>query len=121
MKLRIRGNSIRLRLTQTEVQNLKEQQVVGDSCEFPGGDSLGYRLKAGMDFSVDLNGNKIDISVPQEIIHSWTESEDLSIEEELELRDGNHLRLLIEKDLQCLTIRSGEDESDAFPNPKEQC
>jgi hypothetical protein len=31
------------------------------------------------------------------------------------------LRIVIEKDFACLTVREGEDESDNFPNPNPRC
>jgi hypothetical protein len=49
-------------------------------------------------------------------IQQWAESEQVSIRSDKLLDDGEELRILIEKDFQCLAPRE-EDESDMFPHP----
>lgn len=118
MKLRIRGDSLRLRLSQAEIARLRETGEVGDRIRF-GDRPLDYVL-----VSADVeaprarfDGDRIEVAVPHGVARRWVESEQVGIEAEQALADGAVLRLLIEKDFQCLAPRVGEDDSDAFPNP----
>ena len=45
----------------------------------------------------------------------------MGIAAEQPVADGVVLRVLVEKDFACLTVREGEDDEDAFPNPHESC
>ena len=45
MKLRLRGNSIRLRLSQRDLATLLEDGAVEERVEFPGGSVLRHRLE----------------------------------------------------------------------------
>ena len=46
MKLRLQGNSVRLRLTRSEVERLRETGLVEESIEFGSGELLVYRLQS---------------------------------------------------------------------------
>ncbi|MBO3697586.1 hypothetical protein [Roseivirga sp. E12] len=118
MKLRIQGNSIRLRLTQTEVSNFGKEGVCSARLEFPNGKSLTYRLVTQAELGSYFNDEVITINLPQASVESWIESDQVGIKGELPLENGDKLSILVEKDFKCLTARS-EDESDMFPNPKE--
>ena len=45
MKLRLQGNSVRLRLTRSEVERLRETGLVEESVDFGAGAALAYRLQ----------------------------------------------------------------------------
>jgi len=45
MKLRIQENSLRLRLTQKEIANLRDRGCVESFIAFPSGSALTYRLE----------------------------------------------------------------------------
>jgi hypothetical protein len=117
MKLRIKGNSVRLRLTQSEVEQLAAEGSVRESVSF-GDRSLGYEIRSVKDasgVSADLNGLSIVISVPEQVINDWAGSDSISIEYE------GTPSVLIEKDFACLSERKNEDDADAFPNPRGKC
>jgi hypothetical protein len=118
MKLRIRGDSLRLRLSQAEIARLRETGEVGDRVRF-GDRSLDYVLVSAdvQAPSARFDGDRIEVAIPHAVARSWAESEQVGIEAEQALAGGDALRLLIEKDFKCLAPRSGEDDSDAFPNP----
>ncbi len=118
MKLRIKGDSIRIRLTQSEVQKLAEKNSLSDAVKFPGGESFVYRLNLADVAGASMSANMLAISIPSKEAFGWVNSDNLSLDQRIDLADGEHLGILIEKDLQCLVKREGEDESDAFPNPK---
>ena len=118
MKLRIRGNSIRLRLSQADLELLLATGAVEERVTFPAGQSLRYRLESGAESAAaDLLDRGIVIRFPVEAIERWAQPEEVSLEAEQPLRDGERLKLLVEKDFRCLNSREGEDDADLFPNP----
>ncbi len=118
MKIRIKGNTLRLRLSQSEVTQMEESGQVSDQIDF-GMSKLIYRMCETNEGQVDISFEKniIEILVPQIIISQWLKKEEVGFSENLLLQNGNTLSLLVEKDFQCLTVREGEDESDLFQNP----
>lgn len=124
MKLRIRGNSVRLRLTKSEVERLGETGSVGEIVEFGSAFPVfRYELnKSSKDASIKagFEDNCLYISVPFGDIENWIRSEDIGLEVMYPIGDNKFLRILVEKDFACLTPRDGEDESDTFANPLAQ-
>lgn len=122
MKLRILDNSVRLRLSQSEVQQLKVEQQVTASVHFPGQQALSYRVihqNKLETISLSYDNQQITLAVPSAKIIAWADSDQITIKAENELPEGQVLRILLEKDFKCLTTRAHEDESDMFPHPKE--
>lgn len=120
MKLRIRGNSIRLRLTRAEVATLTVRGEVAEKIEFGIGNALGYRLgtsETATECHAVLGEHGIAVFLPSSVASQWANSDQISIEADQALSAGQSLRILIEKDFACLVDRPGEDDSDAFPNP----
>ena len=120
MKMRVRGNSIRLRLTQSEVVEFSETGSVEDAIEFGGGNKLIYALCSKPEaetVKAEYEDNRIVITVPQTQARRWVDSNDVGIKIEQDIGGGNVLRLLIEKDFACLEPREGEEDADAFPHP----
>lgn len=120
MKLRIRDNSIRLRLTQSEVETIKNDDLVRGRVQFAGSSTFDYVLEsspATVTPEAHVSNNVLTVRVPQMDISQWAESDKVSILSEQNLGDGGHLKILVEKDFTCLAPRDGEDESDMFPNP----
>jgi hypothetical protein len=118
MKLRIRGNSIRLRLTQSEVSQLAEDGRVENLISF-GNSELRYviaRIGDGQRLGADFRDNEITISVPAATVSEWANSERVGIEAAQTI-DESELQILIEKDFACLKPRDGEDDGDTFANP----
>lgn len=118
MKLRIQGNSIRFRLSQSEVSSFGQAGSCESEIEFPNGESLIYRLVSSSDFRSGLINNTLTLLLPSELVQRWVNTEEVGISTELNLDNGKKLSILVEKDFQCLTERA-DDESDLFPNPKE--
>jgi hypothetical protein len=118
MKLRIQGDSIRFRLTQTEVSKCGEADACIGKVEFPDGNTLIYRLITGSALSSSFRDNVITITLPEAEVETWANSDQVGISGDLTLANERKLSILVEKDFKCLTER-GEDERDMFPNPKE--
>ena len=116
MKLRIRGDSVRLRLTRGEVKALLETGSVGEATRFPAGSAFQYRLTAAADCKeagARFEAATLTVALPAELARQWGESDEVGIRLALALTHGE-LGILIEKDFPCLTARPGEDDSDAF-------
>ncbi|NVJ47695.1 MAG: hypothetical protein HWE07_11230 [Cytophagia bacterium] len=112
MKLRINGNSIRLRLTPDEVENLSKGMKVGSSLDLIN-ESLNYELIPGDIWNAEILGANISIFIPRSEVLGWAENSQVGFEHKFE----NGLLLLIEKDFQCLHPRKHEQEDHLYPNP----
>jgi len=115
MKLRIQGNSLRLRLTRKEVAELHDRGRVESCIEFASGHSLAYAIESAAQatsVAASFDGNAIRVAVPALVMMEWAEGDRVSI-------DGGsqaNLQLLIEKDFQCLH-KPDQKDPDAYPNP----
>ena len=122
MKLRIRENTIRLRLKRAEVDQLASGRSIVEQTRFP--DSvLTYRLDVSDDenFSASFRDGNLAISLPESEVTQWARNEQVSIVAEQDLGDTEALSLLIEKDFKCLAPghhRPCEDDTDTFPHPE---
>jgi hypothetical protein len=123
VKLRIKGDSLRLRLAQGEMRALAERGEVEDRVSFPGGTALTYRLRVDKnkaEISSSYTSNLIEIRVPEAKAQSW-HGTDLVTLSATESTGTGQLRIVLEKDWACLAPREGEDESDNFPHPGSSC
>ena len=117
MKLRIKGNTVRIRLEQKELDQLLRTGEVSESTDFPQ-TSLTYRLLSSKEQSVSLTNNVIAISLPNSFIDEWVNTDKTGFSLEIPTNSNTVLNLTVEKDFKCLTERPAEDESDMFPNPR---
>jgi hypothetical protein len=117
MKLRLRGDSIRLRLTQSEVRSIGDGTPVEETTSFAAGQAFTYALTHGHKVGATFTGGRLEVSVPAEIARRWATSDEIGIEGEQDAGDGRVLRIMVEKDFACLKPREGEDQGDAFPHP----
>ena len=121
MKLRIRGNSVRLRLKRGEVDQIAAGTSVVEKTHFPGA-ILTFRLEAsdGNSISANFDNGNLVVSLPRKRISEWASSSEVSLSEEQKLPDADSLSLLIEKDFSCLEPghhRDCDDDADTFPHP----
>lgn len=127
MKIRIQGNSLRLRLSQLEVAKFNEIGQVTDGISFGPTPPvmLSYKLERAdqPEMTATFSGNCICVYVPSEQADTWANSEkEVGMEHLIRFPASEEpLRILIEKDFKCLANRPGEDESDNFPNPNLSC
>jgi hypothetical protein len=121
VKLRIKGNAIRLRLSQKEVEQFAKTGVFEDSIKFGTGadERLVYALErseTASELTAAREGDTITVSVPLILANSWTNTDEVALQGEQKIED-DRLAILVEKDFQCLHKRPGEDESNNYPNP----
>jgi hypothetical protein len=118
MKLRIHKNSLRLRLSQIEVDEIGKGQSISEQLEMGDNPDLNFKysltpLAQNSDISAEFSKGKLSITVPKKTAEEWANSDLVSLSKE----SANGLTVLIEKDFQCLHKRPDEDESQNFPNP----
>lgn len=122
MKIRIKGNSVRLRLTKTEVENLCTVGYLEERTSFVN-NTFVYALQSKADCSeltADFEGGKITIFIPASFIKDWAINDIVSLEAQMQLNGTESLYLLVEKDFQCLD-ETTEDQSDNYENPNNTC
>ncbi len=122
MKIRIRGNSIRFRLTQSEVEEFGRRGQIEEAIEF--GSSINEKLIYALvstdktaEITAKYDSGKISVIIPRPIADEWINTEQIGIGGEQSLAPDKSLKILIEKDFACLSERAEEDESDNFANP----
>jgi hypothetical protein len=121
MKLRIQGNSLRLRLSQSEVAQFSKTGFVEDSVQFGPGANFAYTLESSSSIrspQVSFQNGWLKFQVPGAVATEWFTTDRVGISTDQPLESGKHLSILIEKDFQCL---HGDElrDPDAYPNPLE--
>lgn len=113
MKIRIKGNSLRYRLTRPEVDRLLRTGLVEEQVHFGNG-VLSYSIKSAPQpqLSAEFSGNRITLYFPEGMLEEWVYTDKVGFEH----RPEGLLHLLVEKDFTCLD-KSTEDQSDHYPNP----
>jgi hypothetical protein len=121
MKLRIKGNSLRFRVSRSEVARLLEGERLEETIHFaPEADAMfTYALQQDPTVTtptVRYTHNRVTVLLPAGQARLWGETDQVGIAEDISLADRGSLALLIEKDFACLD-RSDEDNQDTFENP----
>lgn len=123
MKLRIRGNSIRLRLLRGEVAEFGEKGIVRETINF-GAAHLTYVLQNSAEtaeISAQFNDREIIVNIPPETAREWTETDLITLSGEQKVSETEFLKILVEKDFVCLDRPADEDNKDAYPNLTHKC
>lgn len=121
MKLRIKDDTLRLRLTRTEVGTLCDQGAVAARTRFAPGRHLTYALVAdahatGLHATFEDGG--VRVRMPAEWAADWAASERVGFEAAQDAGDGATLSILVEKDFQCLHREDEGRDPDAFAHPE---
>jgi len=112
MKLRIKSNSIRYRVTRTDVDQLLKAGYLKDGVNF-GDDELTYVLQSTSEeqLSADFKNNIVTLYIPTSMLTELANTDKVGFE-----HTAGALHLLVEKDFMCLD-NVAEDQSDNYPNP----
>ena len=118
MKLRIRGQSIRFRLSPEDIATLGRGEPVKEILIFGPDASFTYGLVPAdvSSVSVDPGGTALLILCPRALVSNLVDTGDVGFEGELSAPNRPSVKVLVEKDFQCLIPR-GEDDGMTFPNP----
>jgi len=122
MKLRIKGNSLRIRLTKTEVNTIAETGYLEEETWF-GNNRFVYalqRVDEGNTLTAALEENKMTMFVPASLTKDWPANNIVGFDANIPLAGNRSLYLLLEKDFICLDD-TNEDQSDNYENPNKTC
>ena len=122
MKLRIKGNSIRIRLTRTEVEKFVNTGYLEEQTSFLENKFI-YALQSMNDINemaASFGQNKISIFVPANLLVDWPQNDVIGFNSNMPLTTTDSLYILIEKDFICLD-ETTEDQSDNYENPNKTC
>ena len=111
MKLRIKNNTLRLRLSKSEISDLANNKTLTTSVGLSP-QPLVFSLSAREAASIEHADNHLQFSMPLSVAQAFDQTDQVSYAYE-----AADISVLIEKDFVCLEPRTGEDETDNYPNP----
>lgn len=116
MKIRIKDNSVRIRLTQSEVNALYQDGNISSRTEFLE-QAFVYAVERAdvPELSVEFVENKITLKIPANLLEQMYSTDVVGFE-----GLTGKVNLLLEKDFVCLD-NTFEDQSDNYPNPNMKC
>jgi len=123
MKIRIRGNSIRIRVSRSEVELLAAEGRLEEKTELPNG-TFSYILQSSNEYdhlNAGYEHGAITMYIPHNIATQWAGNDTVGYEYNLPLTNGGVLYLLLEKDFKCIDAAVKEDQSDNYENPLKSC
>jgi hypothetical protein len=123
MKLRIKGNSIRLRLLRSEVETFADDGSISDETSF-GSSALRYTLAMSKDTESivgKFESNEIVVFMPERVARDWAVNDSVGFEIEQPIGASESLTIIIEKDFVCVDRPNDPDREDAYPNPNVTC
>ncbi len=109
MKLRLEEKSLRLRLSEAEVRQFAATGRVVYTIAFgpATGQALTYALErlpeadATTAVRVRYESGVLAVEVPAPVAHTWTDTENIGFQGLVLVAEGQELRILVEKDLDC--------------------
>lgn len=116
MKIRIKDNTVRFRLTQSEVAKLGEDGIISSFTEFVDRPFI-YAIERTeeAELSAAFIENRMVLKIPETMINEWITTDRVGFEGQ-----SGKIKLLIEKDFVCID-NTLEDQSDNYPNPNLKC
>jgi len=90
-----------LLLTRDEIETLRIQGVVSARTGFPGGREFRYELEsspASVAPAAFFSDNMLTVRVPETAVLAWATTDQVAIEGEQVLVDGEKLEIVVEKD-----------------------
>jgi hypothetical protein len=121
MKVRLLGNTIRLRLKVFEVEALRDTHQIEEVLAFGPSDAnkLRFRIRTGDDaYAIEQQEMCITVIVPRSVIREWTSTGMVGFEQTITTPMGQEIYVLVEKDFACLD-GDREEEAGSYPNPME--
>lgn len=119
MKLRIKGDSLRLRVAPSELERLMRTGRIEETVHFGVEDDaqLTYALElAWVDaIAVRHQDTRVAVVLPTAAAQAWNSGNDVGLYGDVALPHGR-LEIAVEKDWACLDKGEGENV-DTFPNP----
>ena len=120
MKLRIHGNSIRLRLNRREVAQFTSTGKIAETVVFGPNQWLRYGLESSPDAAgveARFSGSDITIVLPANAAREWGETERVAVQGDQTPGTGKPLAILVEKEFR--RLHGASFDPDLYPNPLE--
>ena len=121
MKLRLRNNTLRLRVNQREVAGLASGAVLEEQVLFPGDARISYTLQSSSDTAAEatFEHGVIRVLAPQQQVDAWAKGAAIGMYFEFPAH-GASLKVAIEKDLECVDGPPEEQDPEAFPRGEDK-
>jgi hypothetical protein len=121
VKLRIKGNSLRLRVLQPELAKFLDSGRIEEMIQFTPKEDANLTYTLGHDRStssiaVRYADRAIAVVLPTAEAESWAKSDQVGIYASFDLGSKGRLEVSVEKDFACLDLSDAENE-DTFPHP----
>ncbi|MDN5288139.1 MAG: hypothetical protein JWR38_4413 [Mucilaginibacter sp.] len=112
MKIRIKGNALRYRLTKSDISALANDGYLQEQTNFVGQPFI-YALKITKadTLTAEFKNNTITLFMPQLMMNELADTDRVGFDDK-----NGPVQLLVEKDFTCLD-NVEEDQSDNYPNP----
>lgn len=122
MKLRVKGDSLRLRIGPAEMTRLMETGRIAETVHFaPAAEaSLTYALEIDAQVSamtVRYAAREVAVLLPAGQARAWADGAEVGMYGAVPIADGL-LEVVVEKDFACLD-RSDAENEDTYPHPKQ--
>jgi hypothetical protein len=118
MKLRLNKNTVRFRLSKSEVKEFAEKGFLEESLPVaPGGFTYTLRLDNSIEnVKIEWSYSHILVLVPEDAGKEWANTQLVGLDNWIEGVNGVRIRVQVEKDFKCLD-NTIEDQSDNYENP----
>jgi hypothetical protein len=123
MKLRIKGDSLRLRVSRSELARLLQGDRIEETAHFAAAPEarLTYALESAIDSApvrVEYGSRGLTVILSEEQLGIWGLEKEVGVYSTLDIGGDRSLEVIVEKDFSCLD-REGEENDDTFRNPHE--
>ncbi len=121
MKLRIKGDSLRLRVSRSELERILEGRRIQETTHFGSAREaqFTYALEIALQtapIQLRYESQTITVFLSDNHARQWGEASEVGIYGVIAIDPGISLQVTIEKDFACLD-RSDEENEDTFQNP----
>lgn len=122
MKLRIYNDSIRLRLTRSEVSRFAADGIIGGVLQYGAGpdECLAYGLESGDAdrLKLSVGPSRMVIMMPAAQAREWTGTDRIAVGGSSENAAGIRFTILVEKEFR--RLHGATNDPDLYPNPLEE-
>jgi hypothetical protein len=121
MKLRINENSLRLRVSRSELERFQSGERIEQTVHFAAAPEakLTYALESALQSApvkIRYESNEVTVVLSEARARIWGVEGEVGVYDTLDIDSAGSLDIIVEKDFACLD-RSDAENSDTFPNP----
>jgi hypothetical protein len=123
MKLRITPNSLRLRVSQSDLARLIQSGRIEETIRFAADSNAkwSYALEHSenqKEISIAHHAQAVTVSIPSDSARDWATGDQVGIYADIDIGPAR-LSIIVEKDFACLD-GSDRENIDTFPNPQKK-